>query len=134
MKLTLPRRWVRRPPVPAYHIRVLGAEQSEDGPERWAVTFEELPGCLAQGASLTEAEAVLWRIAPAYISQLTARGQSVPTPHRPGAVTFLSVSIAVLPIATGSGPSDAGITAPLVSKLADLRTVSQRLDATLRGS
>lgn len=133
MKIAMPRRWARTR-VPPYHIRVLGAEQSEDGPERWAVAFEELPGCMAQGASLTEAEAVLWRIAPAYMAQLATRGQSLPIPHPAAAVTFLSVSITVLPLASSSGPSDAGVTAPHVNNLQDLRTVSQRLNATLRGS
>jgi predicted RNase H-like HicB family nuclease len=120
--------------LPAFHIRLLGSERVADGLEIWGVTLEELPGCFAQGLTLHQAEATLWRILPRYVAQLRQYRQPIPEPHAAGGVTVEGVSIVMLPGGIQTRPSDPGVTDPGFLDQGELRTGCLRADAGLIGS
>lgn len=123
--------------LPPYHIRLYWpasrADGRADGNEWWLVTFEELPGCMVQGRSMSEAEARLWRILPGYLKEIRRRGQPVPRPLATAAPSIEGISVVMVPGGVQSRPSDPGATAPMAA-VGELRSASARADASLLGS
>lgn len=72
--------------LPLYHVRFLPVERSPDGLDIWAACFEEIPGCIGQGNTSGEAEAMLHRILPEYLNRLRKHGQPIPSPHHSGGI------------------------------------------------
>jgi predicted RNase H-like HicB family nuclease len=119
--------------LPPFHVRLYWPESRPDGTEWWLVTFEELPGCMVQGRSMSEAEARLWRILPGYLKEMRRNGQQVPKPLETEAPLIEGISVVMVPGGVVSRPSDPGITAPL-APVGELHSAASRADAALLGS
>jgi predicted RNase H-like HicB family nuclease len=119
--------------LPRYHVRLYWPASRPDGNEWWLVTFEELPGCMVQGRSLSEAEARLWRILPGYMKEMRRNGQPVPKPLETDAPSIEGISVVMVPSGVMSRPSDPETTAPL-APVGELRSAASRADASLLGS
>ena len=72
-------------------------EQAADGTERYAVWPLDLPGCIAQGASMSEAESRLGDILPAYKAALDKRGIPIPPPKPPPSLILMRATFAAPP-------------------------------------
>jgi predicted RNase H-like HicB family nuclease len=118
--------------LPRYHVRLYWPQSRPDN-EWWLVTFEELPGCMVQGRSLSEAEARLWRILPGYMKEMRRNGQSVPKPLETAAPSIEGISVVMVPSGVVSRPSDPETTA-LLTPVGELRSAASRADASLLGS
>ena len=119
--------------LPPYHIRLYWPESRPDGSEWWLVTFEELPGCMVQGRSMSEAEARLWRILPGYLKEIRRSGQPVPDPLEDPAPSIEGISVVMVPGGVQGRPTDPGMTAPMTA-VGELRSAAARADASLLGS
>ena len=119
--------------IPAYHVRLYWPVTRGEGLEPWVATFEELPGCLAQGASMAEAEATLWHILPGYLKQLRRRRVPLPDPVFAADPSIEGMSVVMAPSGLGSRPSDPGATAPIAAP-GEVRSASGRADIVLLGS
>jgi predicted RNase H-like HicB family nuclease len=119
--------------LPPYHIRLHWPESRPDGSEWWLVTFEELPGCMVQGRSMSEAEARLWRILPGYLKEIRRSGQPVPKPLETPAPSIEGISVEMVPGGVQGRPADPGMTAPMAA-VGELRSAAARADASLLGS
>lgn len=123
----------KRRALPAYHVRLFGPETPPDGIEQWAAAFEEIPGCLAQGASPGQAEATLWRILPQYLHQLRSRHLPIPGQMGVAALSIAGVSI-VMPDGTEASVGNPARTVPLGASADDRKTAALRADCGLIGS
>lgn len=121
-------------PLPAYHIRLFWPKPGPDGADWWLGRFEELPGCMVQGESMSEAEARLWRILPDYLREMRRHGQAVPEPLETPSPSIEGFSVVMIPGGVQARPSDPGITAPHVGSPGEVRSASTRADASLLGS
>lgn len=119
--------------LPAYHVRLHWPDSRPDDDGWWLVTFEELPGCMVQGRSMSEAEARLWRILPGYLKEMRRAGQPVPKPLETAAPSIEGISVVMVPGGVQSRLSDLGTTAQLAS-VGELRSAAARADASLLGS
>lgn len=119
--------------LPRFHVRLYWPQSRPDANEWWLVTFEELPGCMVQGRSLSEAEARLWRILPGYMKEMRRNGQSVPKPIETDAPSIEGISVVMVPSGVVPRPSDPETTAPF-TPVGELRSVASRADASLLGS
>jgi len=119
--------------LPSYHIRLYWPESRPDGSEWWLVTFEELPGCMVQGRSMSEAEARLWRILPGYLKEIRRSGQPVPEPLETPAPSIEGISVVMVPGGIQGRPTDPDMTAPMRA-VGELRSAAARADASLLGS
>lgn len=119
--------------LPRYHVRLYWPQSRPDGNEWWLVTFEELPGCMVQGRSLSEAETRLWRILPGYMKEMRRNGQSLPKPLETAAPSIAGISVVMVPGGVMSRPSDPETTAPL-APVGELHSAASRADASLLGS
>ncbi|HET9707730.1 MAG TPA: type II toxin-antitoxin system HicB family antitoxin [Gemmatimonadales bacterium] len=119
--------------LPQYHIRLYWPESRPDGSAWWLVTFEELPGCMVQGQSMSEAEARLWRILPGYLKEIRRAGQPVPKPLETPAPSIEGISVVMVPGGVQGRPFDPGMTAPMAA-IGELRSAAARADASLLGS
>lgn len=119
--------------LPPYHIHFYWPESRPDGGEWWLVTFEELPGCMVQGRSMSEAEARLWRILPGYLKEIRRSGQPIPQPLETPAPSIEGISVVMVPGGVQGRPSDPGVTAPM-SAVGELHSAAARADASLLGS
>jgi len=119
--------------LPRYHVRLPWPESRPDGNEWWLVTYKQLPGCMVQGRSLSEAEARLWRILPGYLKEMRRNGQPVPKPLETVAPSIEGISVVMVPGGVQSRPTDTGITAPL-APVGELHSAASRADASLLGS
>jgi len=121
-------------PLPAYHIRLFWPRPGPDGADWWLSRFEELPGCMVQGQSMSEAEAKLWRILPGYLRELRRHGQAVPQPLETPSPSIEGLSVVMVPAGVQARPTDPGITAPNVASPRDMQSASARADASLLGT
>lgn len=121
-----------RPP-PSYHVRLHWPPPRPDGVEWWLANFEELPGCMAQGTSMGEAEAKLWRILPGYVRQLRRRGVPLPAPVTAPAASIEGISVVLAPGGVQAQPAESGATLPM-GAVGELRSVAARADVVLVGS
>ena len=119
--------------LPPYHIRFSWPESGAEGNDWWLVSFEELPGCMVQGQSMSEAEARLWRILPGYLKEMRRNGQPVPKPLETPSPSIEGISVVMVPGGVLARPSDAGVTVPIAA-VGELRSAAARADATLLGS
>ncbi len=119
--------------LPPYHIHLYWPESRPDGSEWWLVTFEELPGCMVQGRSMSDAEARLWRILPGYLKEMRRSGQQVPEPLETPAPSIEGISVVMVPGGVLGRPSDPGATAPMAT-VGELRSAATRADVSLLGS
>ena len=119
--------------TPPYHVRMFWPESRPEGNDWWLVSFEELPGCMVQGKSMSEAEARLWRILPGYLREMRRNRQPIPKPLETPAPSIEGVSVVMVPGGVQSRPSDPGITAP-ITPVGELRSAAARADASLLGS
>jgi predicted RNase H-like HicB family nuclease len=123
--------WLR--PLPSYHLRLHWPSPRPDGVEWWMANFEELPGCMVQGNSMSEVEAKLWRILPGYLRQLRRRGVAVPAPLEAPPASIEGISVALAPGGVQARLSDPGVTMPITAP-GGLRSVAARADVALLGS
>lgn len=120
--------------MPAYHIRMFWPESRPDGNDPWwLVAFEELPGCMVQGRSMSEAEARLWRILPGYLREMRRNKQPIPKPLESPAPSIEGISVVMVPGGVQSRPFDPGATAP-ITPVGEVRSAAARADASLLGS
>jgi len=119
--------------TPPYHVRMFWPESRPDGTEWWLVAFEELPGCMVQGKSMSDAEARLWRILPGYLSEMRRNKQPIPKPLETPAPSIEGISVVMVPGGVQSRASDPGVTAP-IAPVGELRSAAARADASLLGS
>ena len=118
--------------LPSYHVRVYWPAPRPDGSQWWLVTFEELPGCMVQGRSMSEAEARLWRILPGYLREMRKNGQHAPKPLETPGPSIEGISVVMAPSAV-QRPSDSVITTPIPA-VGELHSAATRADASLLGS
>lgn len=118
--------------LPAYHVRLFLPRQGPDGVDWWLGRFEELPGCMVQGQSMSEAEAKLWHILPGYLREMRKHGQPIPEPRRVAAPSIEGISVVMVPAGVQARPTDPGSTAP--TDVSELHSASARADAGLLGS
>ena len=119
--------------LPPYHVRLYWPESRPDGNESWLVTFEELPGCMVQGRSMSDAEARLWRILPGYLKEIRRAGQQIPPPLETPVPSIEGISVVMVPGGAQGRPSDPGATAPMAG-VGELHSAAARADASLLGS
>lgn len=119
--------------TPPYHVRMFWPESRPEGNDWWLVSFEELPGCMVQGKSMSEAEARLWRILPGYLREMRRNRQPIPKPLETPAPSIEGISVVMVPGGVQSRPSDPGITAP-ITPVGEMRSAATRADASLLGS
>ena len=117
---------------PAYHVRVHWPTPRPDGNQWWLVTFEELPGCMVQGRSMSEAEARLWRILPGYLKEMRKNGQPAPKALETPAPSIEGISVVMAPSRVQRS-SDSVITTPIPG-IGELHSAASRADASLLGS
>jgi predicted RNase H-like HicB family nuclease len=118
-------------PLPAYHVRFHWPEPRPDGVEWWMANFDELPGCMVQGNSVSEVEARLWRVLAGYLRQLNRRGVPVPPPVIAAVASVEGISVVMAPSGVQAAPADAATTLPMGG---ESRTTAARADTALIGS
>jgi len=119
--------------TPTYHVRMFWPDTRPDGNAWWLAAFEELPGCMVQGRSMSEAEARLWRILPGYLREMRRNKQSIPKPLETPAPSIEGISVVMVPGGAQARHSDPGVTVPM-TPVSELRSAAARADALLLGS